>query len=474
MVNTGGLPDKARDTRRKTGWRRLYAACISLLIVILCLTAGLPPAGARRTEAAGEQRQDVRDARDEDPALEVDFPFETGKQPAYFSWADEGRKPKVRSQEGLYTCWALCAVSAVEAQLLPERTAFFSADHMTRKNGYAISQSDGGDYYMIMSYLADWKGPVPEEEDPYGDGESPDGLSAAVHVQQMQLLGGMDRSQIKQMILDNGPLQSSLCMDTARVQSEDYHYYNADTCSYHNPMAETVNHDILVLGWDDGFSREQFRIKPRNDGAWICQNTWGEEFGLNGLFYVSYEDANLFRKGGIAYSKVEDSTNYDFVRENDSLGWLGRQGYGESRCLYAGVFRTEGAESLAAAGLYVTGADSSYRISLVPEFTGSGSLSGPSELLAFGKIATAGYYTVEFPRPYRLAAGQEYAIIVEMDTPGASKPAVVEMEKDAYTTTVTLEGRETYISKNGSVWENTQKTYGTNVCLKAYTRSAEE
>ena len=453
---------------------RLQAAGIFLFITVLCLAAGLSPAGIRRTEAADESGTFSRDAGGEDPALEVSFPFETGVQPACFSWADQGKQPRVRSQEGLYTCWALCAVSAVEAQLLPEQVCSFSADHMTRKNGYAISQSDGGDYYMIMSYLADWKGPVPEEEDPYGDGESPDGLSAAVHVQQMQLLGGMDRPQIKQMILDRGPVQSSLSMDTARVQSEEYHYYNADTCAYHNPMAETVNHDILVLGWDDSFPRERFRIRPRHSGAWICQNTWGEEFGLDGLFYVSYEDANLFRKGGIAYSKVEENDHYDFVRENDSLGWLGRQGYGDSRCFCAGVFRTEGKESLAAAGFYVTGAASSYRISLVPEFTGAGSLSGSSRLLAWGEIATAGFYTVEFPEACPLAAGQEYALVLELDTPGAVKPVAVEMEKDEYTTTVTCEGRETYISKNGSAWENTQKTYGTNVCLKAYTRSAEE
>ena len=158
---------------------RLQAAGIFLFITVLCLAAGLSPAGIRRTEAADESGTFSRDAGDEDPALEVSFPFETGVQPACFSWADQGKQPRVRSQEGLYTCWALCAVSAVEAQLLPEQVCSFSADHMTRKNGYAISQSDGGDYYMIMSYLADWKGPVPEEEDPYGDGASPDGLSAA-------------------------------------------------------------------------------------------------------------------------------------------------------------------------------------------------------------------------------------------------------------------------------------------------------
>ena len=91
---------------------RLQAAGIFLFITVLCLAAGLSPAGIRRTEAADESGTSSRDAGDEDPALEVSFPFETGVQPACFSWADQGKQPRVRSQEGLYTCWALCAVSA--------------------------------------------------------------------------------------------------------------------------------------------------------------------------------------------------------------------------------------------------------------------------------------------------------------------------------------------------------------------------
>ncbi len=402
-----------------------------------------------------------------DPALELSFPLPETKLPSYYNWADEGKKPVVRKQDGLNTCWALCAVQAIESGLLPENY-LFSAEHMTLKNGYTISQNDGGDYYMVMSYLADWKGPVREEEDPYGDGISPDGLQAAVHVQQMRLLAGMDHEMIRQMILEYGPVQSSLSMNKERTDGDEYHYYNAETCAYHDPMVEKVSHDVLVLGWDDAYSRDNFRIMPRSDGAWICLNSWGEEFGRGGIFYVSYEDANLFRNGGIAYGKAEKADNYDFVRENDSLGWLGRQGYGSSECYMASVFSAKENEILQAAGFYCTAPGSSYRLSLIPDFEGEESLKSDGILLAWGTMAVPGYYTLDFSRELELEPGKRYALKVWLHTPDNGKPMAVELKKDEYTEDVIFSGRETYISKDGSFWENTQEKYQTNVCLKAY------
>ena len=37
------------------------------------------------------------------------------------------------------------------------------------------------------------------------------------------------------------------------------------------------------------FSKDNFTVKPQNDGAFICQNSWGENFGDDGIFYISYE-----------------------------------------------------------------------------------------------------------------------------------------------------------------------------------------
>lgn len=404
--------------------------------------------------------------------------------PKRYSLAEEGKKPAVRSQGALGTCWAISACSAIESALLPRKTDVYSPDHMSLHSGFDIRQDEGGDYYMIMSYLADWKGPVKEEDDPYGDGISPEGLPAAVHVQDIRLLRGMTQRQIKQMILTYGAAQSSLSMTRRTCDaSGEFHYYNADTASYYDPFVEELNHDILVLGWDDSYPRGNFRIRPQHDGAWICQNTWGEDFGEDGIFYVSYEDRNLFRKGGIVYDRIAEAEETGRVYEQDLLGWQGRQGYGSEQCWFAGVFCADRDETAEGIGFYTTAPYTAYRIFLVPEFTGAGDLeaafgqdgadrvSGSADvrMIAAGQIAHPGFHTVSIPGEVRLREGQTWAAAVWIDTPGAANPVAVEKARDRYTRSVTTEGKETYLSRDGTRWENTQEAYETNVCLKVFT-----
>ena len=71
-----------------------------------------------------------------------------------------------------------------------------------------------------------------------------------------------------------------------------------------------------------------------------------------------------------------------------------------------------------------------------------------------------------------LEAGERFAVMVRLRTDGSKKPVAVELKKDAYTRNVTTEGKEGYLSLNGEVWESAEEKYGTNICLKAYTRTA--
>ena len=161
--------------------------------------------------AEKEGQQEKQEAETEEAA---DFPER-------YDSRDYGKAPDVRNQGSLGTCWAVASVSALEASLLPEEHLRFSADHLSLQNGYAKSQDDGGAYTMTMAYLTSWKGPVLAEDDPYGDGYSPEGLSPVKHVQEIRIL--KDSTSIKEAVQAYGAVQTSLYMDVQKDYSSVYY-----------------------------------------------------------------------------------------------------------------------------------------------------------------------------------------------------------------------------------------------------------
>lgn len=57
----------------------------------------------------------------------------------------------------------------------------------------------------------------------------------------------------------------------------------------------TADHAVVIVGWDDTYPAENFLEgkQPPADGAWIVRNTWGDSYGLDGYFYLSYYDKTI-------------------------------------------------------------------------------------------------------------------------------------------------------------------------------------
>ena len=101
------------------------------------------------------------------------------------------------------------------------------------------------------------------------------------------------RETVKKHIMKNGGLYC--CIATPDYGTK---YYNSSTFSecflgdWNDLSSGREFHAVTVIGWDDNYSKDNFKegMKPQHDGAYILLNSWGEDWGNNGIFYISYED----------------------------------------------------------------------------------------------------------------------------------------------------------------------------------------
>ena len=387
--------------------------------------------------------------------------------PYRYDLREKGRAPKVRDQGPYGTCWAFASLTALESSLLPEEELLLSVDHMNQNNSFTSSSKDGGQYTMAMAYLAAWQGPVYEADDPYGDGVTDRALTAVRHVQEMQIIDGKNLDWIKKAVFQYGGVESCIYTTLQSADGESASY-NPKTNAYCYLGEEKPNHDVVIIGWDDHFARSNFRTPVADNGAFICQNSWGTAFGDDGVFYVSYYDTNIGIHS-LVFTEIEESTNYDRIYQADLCGWVGQMGYKKESIYGANVYTAKSEEDVAAAGFYTTDRDTSYKVYLVPEFTDPDSLNNRI-LVAQGQFAYAGYHTVRFEQSIRIAAGRKFAVAVWLSTPNALRPMAIEYAADELTRQVALDDGEGYISAQGTKWADAKEKLNCNLCIKAYTR----
>lgn len=462
----------------KGRWR--YASVGLLILALVLGTAGCGGiTGQREPAQSVAGTPDTRPPKSPVPSSgshkdDGEEQKEKQKLPAAYDYRKAGRAPQIGNQGTLGTCWAFASLTALESSLLPQKPMTLAVDHMSMHNNFLLGQDEGGEYTMSMAYLLAWQGPVLESEDPYGDGFSPDGLSPCLHVQEIQVLPSKDYEAVKRAVYLQGGVQSSLYTSMRDYESQSV-YYNRNTNSYCYIGNEKPNHDSVIVGWDDNYPRENFNMELEGDGAFICTNSWGEDFGDQGYFYVSYYDSNI-GVHNIVYTGVEPPDNYDHIYQSDLCGWVGQIGYGQEEAWFANAYRAGSGEMLAAAGFYATDKDTKYELYLarhLPADAGAdtGEALKSPVLLAEGRLENAGYYTIPLDKKIPLEDGEKFAIIVKIITPGTVHPVAIEYDAGDGIAQVDLTDGEGYLSYDGRVWEHVEETQTCNVCLKAYTQN---
>ncbi|HEY3417956.1 MAG TPA: lectin like domain-containing protein, partial [Armatimonadota bacterium] len=355
--------------------------------------------------------------------------------PAAFDLRAIGRVSSVKDQGQSGACWAFSTLASLETTLLPLAPWDFSENNLKNRSGFSLNPNGGGSFYMSAAYLCRWDGPVAESDDPYDcfSTTSPANLPERKHVQDVMFVPGpsayTDNSALKYAVMTYGGVASALYYDDA--------YYNGTTSSYFYDGSGPANHGVTIVGWDDNYSRTNFRATPRGhlpagNGAYLCKNSWGAYWGSSGYFYISYYD-EIFAIDNALYYNAQPLANYSHCYQYDPLGLVNAYGYQMDTAYFANVFTAAGQEALVAVSTYTLDVNASYALDvyLNPDLGPLG--SGGTELQQTGVISTPGYHTIALNTPVLLAPGQTFSIVMRITFPsGFAYQVPVEYDQPGY------------------------------------------
>ena len=437
--------------------------------------------------------------------------------PASFDLRDYGKSTPVQDQGIFGVCWTFGTLGSAEATLAErfpnislskKHLAWFTyrgadeEEYFTLVYGPAEEFDPydvGGNDNRAVACLAAWKGPVYTEDVPY-DAEAVEETfrnKSEYHLQDAFYLPrgdfeygmetpGASADTVKNIVMEYGAVSLSYC-----AESE---YYNESTAASYCGQQMTANHEVLLMGWDDTYPRENFRedCRPEQDGAWLIKNSWGTEWGDDGYFWLSYEDASI--EFG-CYFNLEPADNYTKNYQYDTMGWtisaaadtFFSEEYASKTAYISNIFTAEDTEQLEAVSFYTTDAGTEYEIWI---YTGVSNAEPTSGKLAFsgqkGREEYAGYHTVALDQAIPVTEGEQFSVVIKLTNPEYAYPIALESCLVPYGTMETISmgnGGESYYSIDGKGWNDVVslsrndlwgKFYVTNVCLKAFTNPIPE
>ncbi|MBR1738403.1 MAG: C1 family peptidase [Firmicutes bacterium] len=288
--------------------------------------------------------------------------------------------PQIKDQGSRGTCWANSSISAIESAYMrenditePSEAERFSVEHIVESSagngdhGFVIDENEGGNTVVSESYFT-WAshdsatnlygGPVKEDESlPYFTDEKPKysenldlyervayPFSFSANDYSTELTEGQlaaRNEKIKKWLTEKGSVSISVYCgealddnDKGFLWAKNEETGTIDKVFYQTNVSAGSNHAVTIVGYDDNYPKENFdgfenvssvASTPKNNGAFIVANSWGEDWGNNGYFYMSYE-TNIPRISLFCDVKNIDKTGFDLIYDYTPVGYNASDG----------------------------------------------------------------------------------------------------------------------------------------------------
>ncbi|WP_067041893.1 C1 family peptidase [Methanobrevibacter sp. YE315] len=391
--------------------------------------------------------------------------------PIKYDLRDLNQVTSVKNQEKGSNCWAFAAIGSLESCILKamSKNYDFSENNMINlmskfsDYGWNMATNDGGYDDMGIGYLTSWLGPVLESQDEY----SPINTISPVynslnHIQNVLFLKRSDytdNNDIKLAIRNCGGVATSIYWSGSFIQNQKNYYYDG---------GNTPNHAVVIVGWDDTYSKSNFKSTPPGDGAWIIKNSWGTSSGENGYYYVSYYDTKLAQvnKSDVTYTFIlNDTIKYDKNYQYDIPGRTDFFINSSNVVWYKNRFTATDNEYLTAVSTYFQKATDWIVYIYV---------NGQKVLTQSGKSPSS-YSTIELNKFIQINKGDVFEVVFKItvdNEAGVPISEEVSLNKQLYKEGIS------YISYDGKTWKDlydltwsySTHTYASQVaCIKAFT-----
>ena len=341
----------------------------------------------------------------------------------------------VKNQGSDGTCWAHAVVGAIESEVIAENP---SIDLSERYLAYYMGTDEfgeGADANVVengstaancLALLTNWIGPVSESKAPY-DQDYISELTrrevqneAELHVTGARMYclepsredHDAQVQAIKKELSDGHALYMDLNFDT--TNSLNF----ATSALFNNPelpYKESAPHAVIIVGYDDNYSADNFNIRPQNNGAWLIKNSWGTDTGDCGYYWVSYEEPTAYN---VCSFDIEDSRCHDHIYEHDDFGGSGlfaASEDGDETVYISNVFTAEENGFVTDVMMNCNIPGDQYEINV---FTGLQSPqlpdSGESHGTTSGVMENIGYQTITLDEPVHINAGDTFSIVVKL------------------------------------------------------------